>query len=101
MSAFKKLDSSLINTYGEAALGHPLPIFHPDTVHEEVDGILSQSARAEETVPGVAARLFVRLSDFVYPPERRDAVEVRGVLYSIEDIRGDDIDSADLLLRKK
>jgi len=102
VSAFDALDGSLIETFGEVALGNPIPVFYPDTGYEEeVDGILSQSARAEEVVPGVVARLFVKRDGLSQQPERRDTVEVRGVLYSIEDMRGDDIGGVEILLRKK
>ncbi len=99
---FDGLDTSLIDSFGEAAMGQPLPIFYPSTsVEQAIDGIVSQTARPEDTVPGAVTRLFIRLADLTVAPERKDVVEVRDSEFSIERIDTDDIGGAELLLREK
>lgn len=99
---FDGMDADLIGTFGELAMGNPAPIFYPETSEpEEVDGILTQSARPEEVTPGVVARLFVILSNFTVVPVRKNTVRVRETDYSIERIQSDDIGGAELTLREK
>jgi len=99
---FEGMDADLIDSFGEAAMGNPLPILYSDTSEpEEIDGIVSQTAGPEDIVPGSVTRLFIRLADLTTAPVRKDTVQVRGAQFSIERIDADDIGGAELLLRGK
>lgn len=100
MSIWTTFDTTFVETFGEAALGNPLPILYTEGLTQTVDGILTESARPEALNPGVVTRLFLRSADLTQAPILKEVVEVRTVQYSIESIQKDDVGGMELLLRK-
>lgn len=97
------------STFGESAKGNPIPSYIPaDTkIAFDVDGIFTAGYRGVEVYPGdtvtAAAPIFaVRLADFPAgrSPRQNDRVQVRGVVYTINEVQPDSHGRAHLILNR-
>ena len=99
---FASLDSGLIGTFGEVAMGFDMPQFRPGSADtESIDGILTLAPSDEQYSPGIVAKLFVRKAGFAKLPVVKEQAKVRGEFFSIERIDPDDIGGLNILLRRQ